>query len=81
MATSFRKALHITLGLFLVILGIAGLVLPLLNGTVLLIVGFIIISFENERIEKFLLRMTAKNHTLHTLHKKLDLFLRKIFKK
>lgn len=81
MIRNLSKVLTVSIGVIFVILGLAGLVLPLVNGTVLLIVGFIIISFENLYIEKKLLHFTKKNKTIYTIHSKLDLFLRKIFKR
>lgn len=80
MAQTSQKILHITLGVFLILVGIIGLVLPFINGTVLLIVGFILISFESPYIEKHLSRLTQKNKLTHSLHLKLEIFLRKIFR-
>jgi uncharacterized membrane protein YbaN (DUF454 family) len=81
MIHNLRKLIHIALGIILVLLGIAGLVLPIINGTILLIIGFIIISFENPTIEKHLYRITKKNTMIHHWHLKLDKILRKLFRK
>ncbi len=81
MITSTRKFLHIILGIFIVILGVAGLVLPIINGTVLLIVGFILLSFESLFVEKHLNNLTKRNSFIHGIHLKLDVFLRKLFRK
>lgn len=76
---NLRKILHITLGVTVIILGLAGLVLPILNGIVLLIIGFIIISFESEYVDKKLHHLTKKNMTIHSLYHKLEGALRKFF--
>lgn len=81
MKNNGRKVMHITLGVFLIPLGVLGLVLPILNGTVLLIVGLILLSFEIPYIEKNLLALTNKTDLTKNLHLKLDTFLRKIFGK
>lgn len=62
------------------LIGIAGLVLPVLNGTIFLIVGLIIISFESPLVEERLLKLTQKNKTVHHLYLKLEKVLRKFFK-
>lgn len=79
MMQTSRKILHIVLGILLLILGVAGLILPFVNGSILLIVGFILISFESPYVEKHLSRLTQKNKFIHSLHIKLEVFLRKFF--
>ena len=81
MINNFRKIINIFLGVLLLILGVVGLVLPVLNGTIFLIIGFILISFENPYVEKKLFSITQKNATIHKMYLKLDAFLRKFFKK
>ena len=72
--------MHLVLGGILVLVGIAGLILPILNGTVFLIVGLIIISFESPTVEEKLFKLTQKNKTIHHLYLKLEKNLRKFFK-
>lgn len=81
MRNQIRKILYLLLGLVLILLGIAGLVLPVINGTILLIIGFIIISFESPTLEKKLYTLTQKNAIIHSLYVKIDKFLRTFFKK
>ncbi len=81
MRNQIRKILYLLLGLVLILLGIAGLVLPIINGTILLIIGFIIISFESPTLEKKLYTLTQKNAIIHSLYVKIDKFLRTFFKK
>lgn len=81
MIENSRKAMHIILGFTIILIGIAGLVLPILNGTLFLIIGFIILSFESEKLEHKLLSLTKRNATIHSWHLKLEKILRKLFRK
>jgi uncharacterized membrane protein YbaN (DUF454 family) len=81
MTVPFRKIMHLSVGFLVVLLGIAGLVLPILNGTLLLIIGFIIISFESPYVEKKLFTLTQKNKTVHALYLRLEKALRVFFRK
>jgi uncharacterized membrane protein YbaN (DUF454 family) len=74
-----RKFLHIIIGTIAIIFGIVGLVLPILNGTVLLIIGLIILSFESPTLRAKLLTFSKKNDTIHHLYIKLEKILRKFF--
>lgn len=77
--TRIKQALYLTLGLFFLILGIAGLVLPILNGLIFLILGLILISFTNPKVEYELRKFVRRNATLERLYDKLDEFLSKLF--
>lgn len=81
MSIPFRKIMHLVLGGFLVLLGVAGIILPVLNGTIFLIVGLIIISFENPYVEEKLFTLTQKNKMVHHLYIKLEKVVRKFFRK
>ena len=81
MTVPFRKIMHLSIGFLIILLGIAGLVLPILNGTLLLIIGFIIVSFESPYVEKKLFILTQKNKTIHLLYLRLEKVLRKFFRK
>ncbi len=81
MIENSRKVMHIILGFTIVLIGIAGLVLPILNGVLFLIIGLIILSFESEKLEHKLLAITKKNNTIHSWHLKLEKILRKLFRK
>jgi uncharacterized protein YqgC (DUF456 family) len=75
-----QTVLHIFTGIPLILLGILGLVLPVLNGTVLLIIGLIILSFEYPYIERKLFTITQKNKVIHALYLKLEKIMRRIFR-
>ena len=81
MIENSRKVMHIILGFTIVLIGIAGLVLPILNGVLFLIIGLIILSFESEKLEHKLFSLTKKNTTIHSWHLKLEKILRKLFRK
>ena len=76
-----KKFLFIILGLSLVTVGVLGMILPILHGTIFLISGLVILSFESEYIEQRLLQLVEKNKTAKRWHKKVDLTLRGWFKK
>jgi uncharacterized membrane protein YbaN (DUF454 family) len=79
MKRNLRRVINVTIGVLFLLLGVAGLVLPILNGLIFLIAGFIIISFESPTVEKKLFHITRKNGHIHAWHMKLDKWLRKIF--
>ncbi len=76
-----KKIFLVLLGICLIIVGIAGVVLPVVNGTFFILLGIILLSFESKYIEERLLRVVEKNKTLHKWHKKIDHVLRKVFRK
>ena len=68
------------ISVILIIIGIVGLVLPILNGIIFLLLGFILLSFESPYIEYHLRRIVAKNKIVEKWYSKLDAWMRKIFK-
>lgn len=76
---TIRKILHITVGIFLLCVGLLGLVLPILNGLLFLVCGLIVLSFESRYVEKKLFEMTQKNKFAHHWHLKLEKWLRRFF--
>jgi uncharacterized membrane protein YbaN (DUF454 family) len=76
-----KKAFHVLLGIFLLLIGVAGLVLPILNGVVFLLLGLILLSFESPYIEQKLAHYSEKNHHTSKIYKKLNTWMRKIFRK
>ena len=75
----FKKLTHILLGVFLILLGVAGLVLPILNGIILLLLGFILLSFESKYVEYHLNKLAHKNTLIGTWYEKLLRFMKKLF--
>ena len=66
-------------GLFL-LLGIAGAILPIVNGTIFIIIALILISFESKYVEKKLHFFTKKNALIHKWHLYLEKFMKKLFR-
>jgi uncharacterized membrane protein YbaN (DUF454 family) len=80
MIKKLRKIMHICIGVLTLTLGIIGLILPIVNGTALIIIGLIVLSFESTYIEKKLINLTERHELLHKWHIRLDRFLRKVFR-
>jgi uncharacterized membrane protein YbaN (DUF454 family) len=81
MKVSITRTLQILLGILLIVIGIVGLILPVLNGIVFLLLGLIIISFEHPYVEHALNKYAHKNKKVGEWYEKLDMWLRKVFRK
>ena len=75
------RIINWVLGSFFVTVGVAGVILPILNGTFFLILGLILISFENKYVEEKLHQLTSKSALIHKWHVYLEVWLRKYFVK
>ncbi len=75
---SARKTLHILFAVLFIIIGVCGLVLPILNGIIFLLLGFILLSFESAYIHHHLQRIASKNEHVYFWYKKIDTWMRKI---
>lgn len=78
--TNLKKILHISLGITLILVGLCGLVLPILNGTVFLLLGCILLSFESPYVERHLTRLAHKNTHTGNWYEKLRKLMRKWFR-
>lgn len=74
-----KGTLHITLAIVLLIVGVAGLVLPILNGTFFIVVGLILLSFEHKKTEQFLERYASKHKSVEKVYIKMNSALRSFF--
>lgn len=74
-----KKIIHLILAFILISLGLAGLILPILNGTILLLLGFILLSFESTYVEQHLSRIAHKNTQLGEWYEKLSAWMKKTF--
>lgn len=81
MRKNIKEIFHITLGILCVIIGLAGLVLPILNGILFLLIGFILLSFEIPYVETQLSKYANKNKIVGVWYEKLNKWMRKVFKK
>ena len=73
------RIINLALGGFFVTLGVAGVILPIVNGTFFLIIGLVLISFESNYVKKKLHILTSKNKVIHKWHLYLEGVLRKYF--
>lgn len=77
---TLKKVIHIVLGLVLVIIGVAGLILPLIHGILFLLVGLILLSFESPYVEQTLSRLAKKNKKLDDWYIRASRYVQKVFK-
>ena len=75
-----KKVFHITLGFILIFIGVVGLVLPILNGIILLLLGLILLSFESAYIQSRLAGAAHRHHFIGSLYEKLNTSMKKLFK-
>lgn len=74
-----KKVFHITFGLILITIGIAGLILPILDGVTFLLLGFILLSFESPFVEAHLIRLAHKYDSTGKWFDKLDDWMKRKF--
>ena len=79
MKGAVRKTIRITLASLLLILGVAGLVLPILNGMLFIIFALLILSLEVPALEERLDRIGAKHKKVHPYYTKWKAFIKKYF--
>jgi uncharacterized protein len=76
-----KSAIHLLLGLFLILLGIAGLILPILNGMIFLLLGLILISFESKYVEYHLSKLAHRSAFSGRWYEKLLAFMNRLFRR
>ncbi len=64
----------------LFLLGIAGAVLPILNGTIFLMIALVLLSFESMYVKRKLHAFTSKNATANKWHLYVEAKLKKFLK-
>lgn len=74
-----QKVIRLTLASFLFIIGVLGLVLPLLNGTFFIVVALIVLSLEVPALEMWLDSLSEKNVKIEKIYKKMKHFIKKHF--
>jgi uncharacterized membrane protein YbaN (DUF454 family) len=74
-----KRTVHIMLAFVMLIIGIAGLILPILNGTLFIVIALILLSFEHKKTELFLQRLAGTHPKIEKLYLKLDNTMRKFF--
>ncbi len=78
--TQAKRIAYILIACFLIIIGLAGIVLPILNGLIFILLGLILLSFESPYIEYKLQQAAAKNSYIEKWYTKLHSIMKKIFK-
>ena len=79
MKASFRKVARLTVASILVLVGICGLILPILNGTFFIILALILISLEFPALEVWLDKHSERSIVVHKIYKKAKVFMKKHF--
>lgn len=74
-----KRIIKILIATVFIFIGVVGVFMPILNGVLFLLLGFILLSFENKYIHSHLEKYASKNEHVNRWYKKLDLFMRKIF--
>ena len=76
-----KHAAVIFIALFLIIAGVAGLVLPLLPGVLFILVGCLLLSAYSPRFEQWIHGITRKYPPLHVMALDLKAFIERIIGK
>lgn len=76
---SLKKSFHIILALVLIFIGIAGMILPILDGFTFFLLGLILLSFESPYVEAHLHKIAHKNSVIGAWYEKLNTWMRKVF--
>ncbi|MEK7068715.1 MAG: hypothetical protein AAB964_02790 [Patescibacteria group bacterium] len=74
-----KKALILTLATLFFVLGLAGLVLPLLQGWLFLAISALLFSMYSPRIREFMEKHTIKYPALHTFVGRANDWTTKVF--
>ena len=74
-----KRVLVITFGAFFVLVGLAGLVLPVLQGWFFLAIGGLLLSMYSPRLRAFMDRHTVKYPKLHAFVMKAQRWTERVF--
>ena len=78
MTLKAKRIFVIALGVFFVLLGIAGTVLPFLQGILFFAIGLILLSFSFPKIRIWMEKHTIKYPKLHLAVKKVEGWITKV---
>lgn len=79
MRIPLKKTIRILLALLILLIGCVGLVLPILNGVLFLLVGLLILSLESPALEARLDKYGRKYPKLEFWYDKCKVFVQKYF--
>ena len=74
-----KRVLVITLGAFFVFVGLAGLVLPVLQGWFFLVLGGLLLSMYSPRLRAFIDRHTVRYPKIHAIVGKAQRWTERVF--
>jgi uncharacterized membrane protein YbaN (DUF454 family) len=77
MVVPYKKIARFTIALILFIIGLLGLILPVVNGTLFIMASLLILSLEIPALEKFLDRQGRRNSTVNHYYEKCKRFIEK----
>lgn len=77
--TGIKKSFRMFLGFLFILIGITGILLPLINGLLFILAGLLILSIDSPKLENFLDNLVNKNLHLEKMYRKVKLFIKKIF--
>jgi uncharacterized protein len=72
MKKKFKRILVISLGIFFLLLGVVGLVLPVLQGWLFIAIGLLLLSMYSPRLRAWIDTHTVKYPKLHAFVKKAE---------
>ena len=79
MKTHIARVLRMILGWFLIILGVAGLFLPFLQGILLILLGLWVLSIDSHWAHRCILKMKIRFPRVHRRARRLGRRIRKKF--
>jgi uncharacterized protein len=79
MKKKFKRIVVITLGVFFLLLGLAGLVLPILQGWLFIAIGLLLLSMYSPKLRGWIHERTVKYPTLHAFVDKAEAWVVRVF--
>jgi uncharacterized protein len=76
---NLKRILVLTLGIFFIVLGLAGLVLPILQGWLFLLIGALLLSMYSPAIRSSIDRRTAPYPKIHAFVERAQGWIVKVF--
>ncbi len=77
MVVPYKKIFRVTLAALLFIIGILGLILPILNGIFFIVIALIVLSLEVPTLEVYLDKLGRKHNKVNHIYLKCKHFIHK----
>jgi uncharacterized membrane protein YbaN (DUF454 family) len=78
MHKNIKRIAIVTVGTIFVLLGLAGLVLPFLQGLLFLVIGFILLSLSSPSVREWMEQHTRKRPKLHAIVERVEAWIVRI---